>query len=577
MIKMAIAVLSPGAHRVVILHAVIGSISTLCLLVLLGHVISVSFVPLCRSAFNLRRTGQISHSSSTGGSNSGEVGSTVLAQDRKSSMAQEFEQSSEGMDIERARALADRRARARAREISRQKSKYNEERLFLRMQLGVFIVCMLLSDLIQTLGVLIQVRWASTGRVEPGMACWVQAAMLTFGDVATAVWNAVIACHTFTTVVLGVRMSTVTVGIIVVLGWTFPIMMNVVGSVIIAGSRGDYYDVAGAWCFISDPYSLERVVLHYVPLLASAFIITIMYSLVSLTMRGNLHIAQSTRGRFPWLSVSFRRTSIHPGTTGNTNQKQVAYLRSLSLKMLWYPCVYIALILPISICRMVELKHKKAPKPLLYFSMTLLFLVGISNVAIYVSTRNMGRPKRHVPTSSVRNTQSGTQVEIFIDRVTQQDVGLVTIGGTKLNRGTSSAVRFEGDPKKYGVKSGEEDASSRASSEHQRDFKSPTSATQFTPRSPIGDRERSHVAPFQSAFEPPITHSNHTRIHTPTRSVGSIVIDKVGGAHLENSPPFDTALTERETVYPPTAHSSAPFQIPVKGADVVWDSRQQRG
>ena len=126
---------------------------------------------------------------------------------------------------------------------------------------------------------------------------------------------------------------------------------------------------------------------------------------------------------------------------------------------------------------MVELKHKKAPKPVLYTSMTLLFLVGISNVAIYIATRNVGRAKRHVPTSSMRNTQqNGTQVEIFIDRVTQQDVGLVTIGGTKLNRGTSSAVRFEDDRMKYGTKPGEEDDSSRASSEHPRDFKSPTSA-----------------------------------------------------------------------------------------------------
>ena len=47
---------------------------------------------------------------------------------------------------------------------------------------------MLISDLIQSVGVLIQARWAYLGFVETGTACSVQAAMITFGDVATAVW-----------------------------------------------------------------------------------------------------------------------------------------------------------------------------------------------------------------------------------------------------------------------------------------------------------------------------------------------------------------------------------------------------
>jgi hypothetical protein len=37
---------------------------------------------------------------------------------------------------------------------------------------------MLLSDLIQAVGVLIQVRWAYLGYVETSTACWVQAAMV---------------------------------------------------------------------------------------------------------------------------------------------------------------------------------------------------------------------------------------------------------------------------------------------------------------------------------------------------------------------------------------------------------------
>jgi hypothetical protein len=90
---------------------------------------------------------------------------------------------------------------------------------------------------------------------------------------------------------------------------------------------------------------------------------------------------------------------------------------------------------------MVELRGKKAPFPLLFFAMTLLFLVGISNVAIYLTTRNLGAPRR--PADIVTRTQTGrgTQVEIYIDRITQHDAEIVTVGGN--GRDKPSAIRFE--------------------------------------------------------------------------------------------------------------------------------------
>lgn len=81
-----------------------------------------------------------------------------------------------------------------------------EERMFLPMQLGlvppfvgiyisidqrccrVFIICLFLSDFVQALAVLIQARWAYLGGIENGMACWMQAGLVTFGDVASGVW-----------------------------------------------------------------------------------------------------------------------------------------------------------------------------------------------------------------------------------------------------------------------------------------------------------------------------------------------------------------------------------------------------
>jgi len=53
---------------------------------------------------------------------------------------------------------------------------------------SLFISCLLLSDLLQAVGVLIQLRWLHLGGIQNGPACWVQASLITFGDVASGVW-----------------------------------------------------------------------------------------------------------------------------------------------------------------------------------------------------------------------------------------------------------------------------------------------------------------------------------------------------------------------------------------------------
>jgi hypothetical protein len=104
--------------------AVIGCISTISLLVLLVHIISVSFLPLCLSALNVRnRIATIFHTtSSTGVSNSTEQATTTAPHDSKVHPPRPDSTFGihEEVDLERARALAERRSRARASEMSRQ-------------------------------------------------------------------------------------------------------------------------------------------------------------------------------------------------------------------------------------------------------------------------------------------------------------------------------------------------------------------------------------------------------------------------------------------------------------------------
>jgi hypothetical protein len=100
--------------------AIIGAVSVLSLLLLLGHIISVSFLPLCLSALNAQ-TEPTAHHTSTGHS---DICFAMGGPDRKSNMTAVQSNTGIEVDLERARALEERRTRARALELSRQVSNH---------------------------------------------------------------------------------------------------------------------------------------------------------------------------------------------------------------------------------------------------------------------------------------------------------------------------------------------------------------------------------------------------------------------------------------------------------------------
>ncbi|CAG8672064.1 10664_t:CDS:2, partial [Acaulospora colombiana] len=93
-----------------------------------------------------------------------------------------------------------------------------------------------------------QLVWASRSGITEGPLCTAQAAMLLFGDNGTAFWNVVISIHTFWTVVLGKRMSTVAVAFLIATGWTLCVILTVIGPLAIqTPAKGPFYSIAGAW------------------------------------------------------------------------------------------------------------------------------------------------------------------------------------------------------------------------------------------------------------------------------------------------------------------------------------------
>jgi hypothetical protein len=83
------------------------------------------------------------------------------------------------------------------------KPSLHDHHVYLSRPKSALVICLLSTDLIQGLSGIMTLVWVRNGQVSSGTICTAQAVLLHIGDVGTAFWNAIIAGHTFWTVVLG--------------------------------------------------------------------------------------------------------------------------------------------------------------------------------------------------------------------------------------------------------------------------------------------------------------------------------------------------------------------------------------
>ncbi len=161
-------------------------------------------------------------------------------------------------------------------------------------------------------------------------------------------------------------------------------------------------------------------------MLVAAGIITLMYIPVFLTIRGNLLITPS---QSDWSGYRFTfRSAPAPITTGSTlsggSSSQTSHVRGIAKKMLWYPIVFMALLLPTVVCRFKGIYGTPVPLPVILGCISLLSAMGISNVAIYLFTRNLGGTPWFA--RPLRCKQS--DVEILVERTTINEAASAPLG-----------------------------------------------------------------------------------------------------------------------------------------------------
>lgn len=247
---------------------------------------------------------------------------------------------------------------------------------FTSKQIAVFVICLLASDLVQSIAGVTQVKWAMENQIYEGHVCSVQAAALVVGDLGSTVWSCVIAAHTFSGLALGKHWPRRAVYITVITGWSFVLLLSILPPALHDHRKGPFFSIAGTWCFISSNYAIARLGIHYIPLFIATIVLFVFYTLVFLVLRG---------------SISFRGV----GVQSTPKRAEDLFLRErivIAKRMLWYPFAYLTCILPIAIIRLVGLKNANVPESVWIFGMFFLFSLGAVDSVIYTTTRKLIKP-----------------------------------------------------------------------------------------------------------------------------------------------------------------------------------------
>lgn len=262
-----------------------------------------------------------------------------------------------------------------------------EEHKFIRTHVAIYFFSLLLCDLAQGIGALLNTRWISQGGLEIGSYCTAQAVIKQTGNVGTALWSFVIAVHTFDVLFLRWHIANhVCYGTLVGV-WAFLGFIVILGpSVVESRARGPFYGISGYWCWITPSYPVERYALEYLFMFASAGLSFILYFLVFLRLRGNVSVSG-------W-HIRFHHVQNGPGQDNSNNGlfhdgRRDPHLMQVARQMLWYPVAYSILVIPIAAARFSAFDGKTVPFAVTIFTSSIFMLSGFVNAILFTTTRRV--------------------------------------------------------------------------------------------------------------------------------------------------------------------------------------------
>ncbi|KAJ6495634.1 hypothetical protein C8R47DRAFT_366042 [Mycena vitilis] len=256
-----------------------------------------------------------------------------------------------------------------------------DKHLFVRTHVAAYFISLLLSDLMQAIGSILNVRWIRDMAVVVGDVCVYTGVLKQTADVATAFWTLVIAIHTFCLLFLELKSSRFTLLTTMIAGWSFIATIIIAGPAALDTSHhGPFYGISGYWCWISPRYTTSHITLDYMFMFIAAAFSFVLYTLIFLRMRGNIVVERRR--------VSFRRAGL---STWRGKQFQNQAL-TIARQMLLYPVAYTIIILPIAASRFSSFAGHDVPFEVTMFSDAVFLLSGFVNVTLFTATRRILPP-----------------------------------------------------------------------------------------------------------------------------------------------------------------------------------------
>ncbi|KAF8893925.1 hypothetical protein BD779DRAFT_1660755 [Infundibulicybe gibba] len=266
-----------------------------------------------------------------------------------------------------------------------------DQHLFVRTHVAAYFVSLLICDLLQALGSILNLRWIQAIAIEYGDICVLQGVLKQTSDVGTAVWTLVIGLHTFCLLFLEMRLRRFALWGTLISGW------SAIATIVIAGpgaldtdKRGPFFGISGYWCWISPEYGTERITLDYMIMFLAAVISFVFYILIFLRLRGNII-------RYGW-HVRLRRMGSEKNQYRGGLRLGDDQAIAIAKQMLLYPASGLPiLILPIATARFTAWAGYSVPYEATFLGRGAVFLLsGVINVILFTTTR------RILPVESMR-------------------------------------------------------------------------------------------------------------------------------------------------------------------------------
>ncbi|CAB4491754.1 hypothetical protein RhiirA5_408679 [Rhizophagus irregularis] len=259
------------------------------------------------------------------------------------------------------------------------------------------VLNLILSDFIQSIGFMMSYNWLRINAINEGTYCDIQGFLINLGDVASGFWALVICLHTYMLVVHSYEYSHL-VFLAMIIIWPFNIVISALGYVIQQAYDESFYSNAGgSWCWISPYYPNYRIGFHYGIILFNAAAMIILYAVM--------------------FTVIYRRQ----GSMATQGSKRV--LQSVNKKLVWYPIVYIILVFPLALQRIVAIATENPnvwginyliPAACVFTS------AGFVNTIIYGITRNIVSVKPVL--EKIRRFTSSSFPSTFSDSATMTNM-----------------------------------------------------------------------------------------------------------------------------------------------------------